>query len=100
MKKLLSCFFKVRDIIATATKNQNDYRASVFAAVSYLHRLGVHKKLQNKVKLWLSYTWEQQKTLGMHICAWINELIVISAESSHVTFSLIYVLLYQIAQFC
>ncbi|XP_035706955.1 cyclic nucleotide-gated cation channel beta-3 [Folsomia candida] len=54
---------QVRDIIATATKNQNDYRASVFAAVSYLHRLGVHKKLQNKVKLWLSYTWEQQKTL-------------------------------------
>jgi len=56
---------QIRDIIATATKNQEEYRAMTYAAISYLHRLGVPKTLQSRVQLWLSYTWEQQKTLGL-----------------------------------
>ncbi len=56
---------QIRDIIATATKSQTEYRILTSATVDYLHRLGVPTKLQDRVKLWLSYTWEQQKTLGM-----------------------------------
>lgn len=55
---------QIRDIIATATKSQTEYRILTSATVDYLHRLGVPAKLQDRVKLWLSYTWEQQKTLG------------------------------------
>lgn len=56
---------QIRDIIATATKSQTEYRFLTLATISYLHRLGVPSRLQDRVKLWLSYTWQQQKTLGM-----------------------------------
>ncbi|CAL8070629.1 unnamed protein product [Orchesella dallaii] len=54
---------QIRDIIATATKSQTEYRILTSSTVSYLHRLGVPNRLQRRVKRWLSYTWEQQKTL-------------------------------------
>lgn len=55
---------KIRDIIATATKGQTDYRQVCYTMFNYLHRLDVPKHLQARVKSWLNYTWQEQKTLG------------------------------------
>ncbi|CAG7734016.1 unnamed protein product [Allacma fusca] len=54
---------QIRDIIATATKNQTEYRQLLYSAVNYLHQLDVPKELQERVKLWITYTWQQQRTL-------------------------------------
>lgn len=50
--------------MATATKALTDYQFITGATVNYLHRFDVPTHLQDRVKLWLTYTWEQQKTLG------------------------------------
>lgn len=71
---------QIRDIIATATKNQTDFQQLLFEADNHLIRLGAPKFLKDKVKLWLTYTWEQQKTLGMHVFSWVLSL---NTEYSH-----------------
>ncbi|ODM95312.1 Cyclic nucleotide-gated cation channel beta-1 [Orchesella cincta] len=40
---------QIRDIIATATKSQTEYRILTSSTVSYLHRLGVPSRLQRRV---------------------------------------------------
>jgi cyclic nucleotide gated channel beta 1 len=55
---------QVRDIIATATRGETEYRRLLDQMLQYMSRLNLPNDLQAKVKLWLTYTWQQQKTLG------------------------------------
>jgi len=55
---------QVRDIIATATRGETEYRRLLDQMLQYMSRLNLPNDLQAKVKLWLTYTWEKQKTLG------------------------------------
>ncbi|CAL4098132.1 unnamed protein product, partial [Meganyctiphanes norvegica] len=55
---------QIRDIVATATRNQNEYRAVMDQTLEYLHRLNVPNSLQDRVRLWFTYTWQKQKTLN------------------------------------
>ncbi|KAF4518017.1 hypothetical protein B566_EDAN009250 [Ephemera danica] len=54
---------QVRDIIATATRGQTEYRRLLDQMLHYLNRLNLPNDLQDRVKLWLTFTWQQQHTL-------------------------------------
>ena len=53
---------QIRDIVATATQNKTRYRSLMNQTVRYMRNLSLPRDLQKRVRLWLTYTWEQQKT--------------------------------------
>ncbi|XP_037779458.1 potassium/sodium hyperpolarization-activated cyclic nucleotide-gated channel 4-like [Penaeus monodon] len=59
---------QIRDIVATATRNQNEYRKVMDQTQAYLHRLNLPPLLQERVRLWFTYTWHNQKTLDEMRC--------------------------------
>ncbi|XP_071526716.1 uncharacterized protein CngB isoform X3 [Panulirus ornatus] len=59
---------QIRDIVATATHNQNEYRKVMDQTQAYLHRLNLPASLQERVRLWFTYTWQNQKTLNEMKC--------------------------------
>ena len=44
-------------------KNKNDFRAKQSAVNNYMQKYRVGIWVQDRVKLWMQYTWEQQKSL-------------------------------------
>ncbi|KAK4313765.1 hypothetical protein Pmani_014920 [Petrolisthes manimaculis] len=59
---------QIRDIVATATRNQNEYRRVMDHTQAYLHRLNLPSVLQNRIRRWFAYTWQNQKVLDEMRC--------------------------------
>jgi cyclic nucleotide gated channel beta 1 len=72
---------QVRDIIATATRGETEYRRLLDQMLQYMSRLNLPNDLQAKVKLWLTYTWQQQKTLGNF--KWCSNFKTIQRKNLH-----------------
>ncbi len=53
---------QIRDIVATATQNKTHYRNIINQTVRYMRNLSLPHDLQKRVRLWLTFTWDQQKT--------------------------------------
>ena len=55
------CPGNIRDILGTAMTHRNEYRKRLVAISNYMQKFKVPSMVQDRVKLWLQYTWEHQK---------------------------------------
>ena len=52
----------IKDIVGNARKNSSAFQMQMDAITAYLNKNKVDKKVQHRVKMWLNYTWERQKS--------------------------------------
>nr|CAD7426524.1 unnamed protein product [Timema monikensis] len=56
---------QMREHVGTATHLQTEYRNLVDGTLEYMRRFNLPNRLQDKVKLWLAFTSQQQHSLGL-----------------------------------
>ena len=55
---------KIRDIMAAAEKSKTEYRERLDRTVQLMNRLNLPPKIQDRIRMWFTYSWSTQKTLG------------------------------------
>ena len=61
-------FAQIRDIFEAAGLLKTNYRKTMDITLWYMQSLNLPKTLQNRVRMWFNYNWDQQKTLGELMC--------------------------------
>ncbi|XP_037068488.1 cyclic nucleotide-gated cation channel beta-3-like [Pollicipes pollicipes] len=54
---------QIRDIVAKITRTRDEFRQIMDSTVRYMQHLSLPPALQERVRLWMHYTWRQQKSL-------------------------------------
>ncbi|XP_070248814.1 cyclic nucleotide-gated channel beta-3 [Myotis yumanensis] len=54
---------QMRDVIGAATAAQNNFRASLDRAVTYMHSYAIPRRVRARVRAWYEYTWDAQRML-------------------------------------
>eukprot|EP00095_Tigriopus_kingsejongensis_P000955 snap_masked-scaffold83_size396513-processed-gene-0.1 protein:Tk00955 transcript:snap_masked-scaffold83_size396513-processed-gene-0.1-mRNA-1 annotation:"cyclic nucleotide-gated cation channel beta-1" len=52
----------IRDIVSNARKSASSFQKQMDAVADYMNRNRVNKEVQGRVKMWMHYTWELQKS--------------------------------------
>ncbi|XP_074644365.1 cyclic nucleotide-gated channel beta-1-like [Tubulanus polymorphus] len=55
---------QIRDIFEAAGAVKSNYRKTMDITIWYMQSLNLPKNLQNRVRTWFNYNWDQQKTLN------------------------------------
>ncbi|KAJ6218112.1 hypothetical protein RDWZM_009269 [Blomia tropicalis] len=55
---------QIRDIVANAARDQNYYREILNKTSNHMRALNVKQRLQKRVRFWLNFTWDLQKTFN------------------------------------
>lgn len=55
---------KIRDIMAAAERSATEYRERLDRTVQLMNRLNLPSKIQDRTRMWFTYSWSMQKTLG------------------------------------
>ncbi|OQV26232.1 Cyclic nucleotide-gated cation channel beta-1 [Hypsibius exemplaris] len=54
---------QIRDVLKAMTRHEDDFYEVMDAIVEHMHTLKIPKELQDRVRAWLLFNWEQQKTI-------------------------------------
>ncbi|XP_055337458.1 cyclic nucleotide-gated cation channel beta-3-like [Paramacrobiotus metropolitanus] len=54
---------QIRDVLKAMTRQEDEFYEVMDAIVEHMHTLKIPKELQERVRTWLLYNWEQQKTI-------------------------------------
>jgi len=55
---------QIRDIVANASRSQSYYRDVLNMTSNYMRQLAVPVNVQKRVRFWLNFTWQLQKTFN------------------------------------
>ena len=50
--------------MAAAEKSKTEYRERLDRTVQLMNRLNLPPKIQDRIRMWFTYSWSTQKTLG------------------------------------
>ena len=54
----------IRDIVLNARKSELRFQKQLDNVSAYMNRNRVVSEVQDRVKMWMNYTWSQQKSFG------------------------------------
>ncbi|XP_059350865.1 cyclic nucleotide-gated cation channel beta-3-like isoform X1 [Daphnia carinata] len=54
---------QIRDIMAAAERSTTEYRERLDRTVQLMNRLNLPPKIQDRIRMWFTYSWSMQKTL-------------------------------------
>ncbi|EFX72156.1 hypothetical protein DAPPUDRAFT_59407, partial [Daphnia pulex] len=54
---------QIRDIMAAAERSKTEYRERLDRTVQLMNRLNLPPRIQDRIRMWFTYSWSTQKTL-------------------------------------
>jgi hypothetical protein len=75
---------KIRDIMAAAERSKTEYRERLDRTVQLMNRLNLPPRIQDRIRMWFTYSWSTQKTLGkIEPSFFISKFWLLTSEFVH-----------------